>query len=95
MPSDAMQLQHAMGPERGNPVVRFTACSNKALAAFTPTLTETEWLDRYKARFVHVGLTDSQADACARAESFAVLSEMFEDDPEGAADMEMSYWDAD
>lgn len=32
------------------------------------------------------------ARACAEAESFEVLSEGFEDDPEWAADEEMSYW---
>lgn len=54
---------------------------------------ETEWLRRYKARFIVVaGLTPEQAEACANAESFEVLSESFEDDPEGAADEEMSYW---
>lgn len=54
------------------------------------------WLDRYKARFMAVaGLTETQAEACADAEPFEVLSDGFEDDPEGAADMEMSYWDAD
>lgn len=52
------------------------------------------WLARYKRRFMDVaGLTESQAAACANAESFTVLSEGFEDDPEGAADSEMSYWD--
>jgi hypothetical protein len=37
-------------------------------------------------------LREKQANACARAETFEVLSEGYEDDPEGAADMEMSYW---
>ena len=37
-------------------------------------------------------LTENQADECARAEPFAALSEGFENDPEGAADSEMSYW---
>ncbi len=56
-------------------------------------MTNKEWLTRYKQRFIDVaGLTPAQADDCSRAESFDVLSEMFEDDPEGAADEEMSYW---
>lgn len=52
-----------------------------------------EWLARYKQRFIEqAGLTDRQAQACAEAETFEVLSEMFADDPEDAADEEMSYW---
>ncbi len=52
-----------------------------------------EWLRRYKQRFIDVGrITDGHAQACAEAEPFEVLSDMFEDDPEGAADEEMSYW---
>ena len=54
---------------------------------------ERRWLERYAQRMRDVAhLTSAQAEACAQAESFAVLSEGFEDDPEGAADMEMSYW---
>lgn len=57
-------------------------------------MTEQEWLDRYKRRFMErADLTAAQTDACAAAEPFEVLSEMFEDDPEGAADEEMSYWE--
>ncbi len=59
-------------------------------------LTEQEWLKRYQQRFVDVaGLTLEQASQCAIAESFDVLSDGFENDPEGAADSEMSYWDGD
>ena len=48
------------------------------------------WLSRYKARMIAVAqLTETQAEACAHAESFETLSEGFEDDPEGAADEEM------
>jgi hypothetical protein len=55
---------------------------------------ERRWLDRYARRMMdRAGLTEEQARACAEAESFEVLSESFEDDPEGAADMELSYWD--
>lgn len=57
-------------------------------------LNEQVWLERYAARFMVIAhLTAEQAAACARAETFETLSEGFEDDPEGAADMEMSYWD--
>lgn len=53
-----------------------------------------EWLRRYAQRFIdRAGLTPTQAQACATAEPFDVLSELFEDDPEGAADEEMSYWE--
>lgn len=59
-------------------------------------MTEREWLDRYKRRFIErAELTEGQASACAAAETFAVLSEGFDDDPEGAADEEMSYWEPD
>lgn len=57
---------------------------------------ERTWLDRYKQRFIErAGLSETQAMACANAECFAVLSEGFEDDPEEAADEEMSYWEPD
>ncbi len=60
------------------------------------TLEHDEWFERYKQRFIErADLTETQAQACAEAESFAVLSEGFENDPEGAADEEMSYWEAD
>ena len=56
-------------------------------------MTEQEWLDRYKAHFVtRAKLTEAQAQACADAEIFPAISAGFEDDPEGAADSEMSYW---
>jgi hypothetical protein len=59
-------------------------------------MTEQEWLGRYQRRFMdHAGLTEEQAKDCAEAESFAVLSEFFEDDPDGAADEEMSCWEPD
>ncbi len=52
------------------------------------------WLDRYTRRFIErARLTEKQAQACAEAEPFEELSEFFEDDPEDAADEEMSYWE--
>lgn len=55
-------------------------------------MSEQEWLDRYAARMMaRAGLTPDQARASAKAESFAVLSDGFEDDPEGAADTELAY----
>jgi len=57
-------------------------------------MTESEWLDHYKRRLMdQAGLSESQAEDCAKADTFAVLSEGFEDEPEEAADSEMSYWD--
>lgn len=59
-------------------------------------LTQDEWFARYKQRFVDIaGITQVQAQECVNAESFTVLSEDFEDDPEGAADEEMSCWESD
>jgi hypothetical protein len=59
-------------------------------------VTPDEWLDRYKRRFIErAGLTEAQAQACANAESFEVLSEFFTEEPEDAADEEMSYWEPD
>lgn len=63
-----------------------------------------EWLRRYRERFVEVaGFTAAQADDAMKAvcsgpqddHGFVELSEGWEDDPEGAADEEMSYWDDD
>lgn len=57
-------------------------------------MTEQEWLDRYKQHFIEIAkVTPAHAEDCAKAESFAVLSDGFENDPEGAADSEMSYWE--
>ena len=56
-------------------------------------MTQSEWLDRYKRRIMErAGVPEKFADDCAHAEPFEVLSDMFEDDPEGAADEELSYW---
>lgn len=55
-----------------------------------------EWLRRYRQRFMDVaGLSAGQAEDCANAVTFEEASDSYEDDPEGAADMEMSYWDGD
>lgn len=60
----------------------------------TTGIDRSEWFRRYQQRFVdQAGLSPEQAEACAAAETFEVLSDGFEDDPEGAADMEMSYWE--
>ena len=56
-------------------------------------MTEQEWLERYQRRFIErAEVSASIAAEFAKAESFAVLSEFYEDDPEGAADEEMSCW---
>lgn len=65
-------------------------------------LSREEWLRRYRQRFVKVaGFTDAQADDAARAVctgpgddvGFIELSDGFENEPEAAADEEMSYWE--
>jgi hypothetical protein len=62
----------------------------------TKKLTQDEWLRRYKQRFIErAELTEAQAQQCAEAEPFSVLSEFFEDEPEDAADEEMSCWESD
>ncbi len=59
-------------------------------------MTQDEWFTRYKQRFMDVArVSQLQAQALANAEPFPTLAEGFEDDPEGAADSEMSYWDGD
>ena len=59
-------------------------------------MTQQEWLDRYKRRFIEqAGMTDEEAQRFVETESFDVISDGFEDDPEGSADSEMSYWEAD
>jgi hypothetical protein len=59
----------------------------------TPTIPMEVWLARYAQRIIDVAkVSESFAGKCATAESFEVLSDGYEDDPEGAADMEMSYW---
>jgi hypothetical protein len=58
------------------------------------TVSKEEWMRRYKARFIQVAqLTDQEANDVASAVTFEEASEDFEDDPEGAADSEMSYWE--
>ena len=56
-------------------------------------LTEAEWMRRLRARFIE--RAGEGADEIADATTFAEWSDGFEDDPEGAADEEMSYWDND
>lgn len=55
-------------------------------------MTVREWLDRYEAAFVTHGVPAKMAKEMRTAETFDVLSDGFEDDPEGACDMELSYW---
>ena len=52
-----------------------------------------EWLERYTKRFMErANLGREQAEDCRDAVDFADASDGFEDDPEGAAEEEMSYW---
>lgn len=59
----------------------------------TQALEKSEWLRRYKQTFIDVGCTEEFAVDCVGAPPFEEMSRDFEDDPEGAAQMEMSYWD--
>ncbi len=59
-----------------------------------------DWLKRYRARFAERArgpedeiLSEEFLDDCANAIPFEEASVDFEDDPEGAADEEMSYWE--
>jgi len=57
-------------------------------------MTQEEWMRRYRQTFMDVaGLSESEAKEMAEAIGFKEASSEFEDDPEGAAQMEMSYWD--
>lgn len=56
-------------------------------------LEEAEFMRRLRAKFVEVA--GDGADAVADSVSFAEWSDGFEDDPEGAALEEMSYWTGD
>lgn len=56
-------------------------------------ITEAEWMRRLRARLV--ARADEGADDVADAVSFAEWSDGFENDPEGAADEEISYWSND
>jgi hypothetical protein len=56
------------------------------------SIPEEEWMRRLRARFIQ--RAGDGADAVADAVTFAEWSDGFEDDPEGAADEEMSYWEA-
>lgn len=52
-----------------------------------------EWLSRYRHAFVDAGLSPLEALEIASAVDFEDASRGFEEDPEGAAQEEMSYWD--
>jgi hypothetical protein len=62
-------------------------------------VTQEEWMKRYRLRFEDVARTEEGdrlsgacLDAICGASPYAEISEGYEDDPEGAADEEMSYW---
>lgn len=61
--------------------------------ATSEKISDAEWLRRCAARFVlRAGVEQSIADSFAEAAFENVADFGFEDDPEGAADCEMSYW---
>ncbi|MCA7902899.1 hypothetical protein LGM39_26360 [Burkholderia cepacia] len=56
-------------------------------------ISDAEWLRRCAARFVQrAGVEQRIADSFAEAVFENVADFGFENDPEGAADCEMSYW---
>lgn len=56
-------------------------------------LTQDDWIERYRQRIIDIAkVSETVADDCCQATCFSELAEGYEDDPEGAADMEMSYW---
>lgn len=54
-------------------------------------MSEAEWMKRLRARFIE--RCGEGADAVWDCVTFAEWSDGFEDDPEGAADEEMSNWE--
>lgn len=54
-----------------------------------------EWLSRYRARVFERTNDTVTTDAAMNAMNFDEESDGFEDDPEGAAEEEMSLWDDD
>lgn len=55
-----------------------------------------EWERRFKARIIEkADVSEGVADDELRAGPFGDIYEGFENDPEGAADMSMSYWEPD
>ena len=58
------------------------------------TLSREEWCRRYRQRLIDVaGVTEAQAQAELEAGTVEYLIEDYEDDPEGSADVSMSYWE--
>lgn len=56
-------------------------------------VSQQEWMRRYTQAFVDGGCSLDEAQKCAKATTFETARGHFEDDPEGAAQEEMSYWD--
>ncbi|WP_321944669.1 hypothetical protein [Burkholderia cenocepacia] len=62
-------------------------------SSVTGEMTDAQWLKRCAARFVQrAGVEQRIADSFAEAAFENVADFGFENDPEGAADHEMSYW---
>jgi len=59
-------------------------------------MTDEDWSARYKARLIAGSRVDEDtAQDCLDACPLDELKDSFEDDPEGAANEEMSYWELD
>jgi hypothetical protein len=58
------------------------------------TMTSEEWKARYKQEFIRAAkLSPEQAQKCVDAADFPSAMDGYEDDPEGAAQEEMSCWE--
>lgn len=60
--------------------------------------TVAEWLARYKARMIERGVPEELAEQAAQAVDMSSgedSTNSLDEDPEGAADDELSYWDDD
>ena len=56
-------------------------------------MTKQEWLERYTLEFMRAAkLCRHDAEDCSEAVDYEEVRDGFEDDPEGAAQEEMSYW---
>lgn len=56
-------------------------------------MTEGEWKQRYRTAFVDAGCSEEEANDIYNAVDYNEARRGFDEDPEGAAQMEMSYWD--
>lgn len=56
-------------------------------------LSKETWMLRYKQAFIAAGCSPEFAEDCADAGNYEECRRGYENDPEGAAQEEMSYWE--